>query len=81
MLSKLHLNPWPHDKQQGSTRSQTGGVWGNLGINVMVLVYILTYFIKENNAVGLFCVVLLVVFFLRVESYFIPIFLPEEDSL
>lgn len=48
----------------------------------MVFFYILTYFIKENNAVGLFCVVLLVgFFFLRVESYFIPIFLPEEDSL
>lgn len=47
----------------------------------MVFFYILTYFIKENNAVGLFCVVLLVVLSLRVESYFIPIFLPEEDSL
>lgn len=81
MLSKLHLNSWPHDKQQDSMRFQTSGVWGNFGINVMVFFYILTYFIKENNAVVLFYVVLLVVFFLSVESYFIPIFLPEEDSL
>lgn len=62
MLSKLHLNSWPHNKQQDSTRSQTNGVWGNFGINVMVFFYILTYFIKGNNAVGLFGIVLLVVF-------------------
>lgn len=72
MLSKLHLNCCHYDKWQDSMRSQTSGIWGNFLINGMVLVYILNYFIKENNAVGLsWCVFF---FPLRAESYFIHFF-------
>lgn len=41
----------------------------------MVMFYILNYFIRENNAAGLFCAV-----FLRAESHFFHFFFPQKRT-
>lgn len=71
MLSKLHLSILA----DSSMRSYIRGTLGNTELMKMVMFYILNYFIRENNAAGLFCVV-----FLRAESHFFHFFFPQKRT-
>lgn len=67
LATKLGLNSVGRDALKAAPQlhgtSYIRGTWGNMELMEMVMLYVLNYFIRENNAAGLFCVGLSHTFF------------------